>query len=306
MSGARLQTLARGAQLCALLNRRSSYGWRIAQHAVYGLLCTTLTAAERSEMGIRLYDILHSDSALEPLHEWERAWFRCRLPAPPARILVAAAGAGREAVALRQMGYQIDALEPAPRPARHCERQLGPNSRVVVARLEHVAIRLLEGHDTPLAPGQYAAVIIGWGGLSHILDPDHRERVLRACDRLAPDGPILASFLVRSVTDAPVSKSRRLGYSAGRVIARMRRISPGADSAPGFATGFGFSHAFRGAEIEALAKRVGRQLLWGRAGASPTYPHATFLPRSPRTTDQTVADAIIAHELGKRAIAPTT
>src|SRR5262249_12057240 len=46
------------------------------------------------------------------LFEWEKDVVRDHFPPPPARVLVGAAGLGRESSALAEMGYSVTAFEP--------------------------------------------------------------------------------------------------------------------------------------------------------------------------------------------------
>jgi hypothetical protein len=56
-----------------------------------------------------------------------------------------------------------------------------------VLRREDTSIRL--------APdAAFDAVLLGWGSFGHVLERAERFELLRACDRIAPNGPILLSI----------------------------------------------------------------------------------------------------------------
>jgi len=252
-----------------------------ARQCATGVLHEALTVDEKVAVGVRLYSASPAGEDRTTLFDWERRWFERRLPAAPARILVGAAGAGREAVALVKMGYRVDAFEPAVRPAARCAQRLGDGAEVVAARFEDLSRAVLDGDgDLWVARRRYDAVLLGWGGLTHVLDPDERVRIVAACARLAPEGPILASFWFRGGAPAGRSRGLQLGMAVGRGVRALRGLPAPAHEPLRFAGRYGFGHSFTHEEIEALARGAGRVVEWGdlkRAG----YPHATFLCRPP-------------------------
>ena len=50
----------------------------------------------------------------DALHPWEETVVGSHFPAPPSRVLIGAAGGGREAFALARRGYAVVAFEPSP------------------------------------------------------------------------------------------------------------------------------------------------------------------------------------------------
>ena len=65
-----------------------------------------------------------SPEFLDFLFPWEESVVERFFPRPPARVLVGAAGAGREAFALARLGYEVVAFEPAPGLARSNPRTI--------------------------------------------------------------------------------------------------------------------------------------------------------------------------------------
>jgi hypothetical protein len=242
-----------------------------------GFLAEALTEAERNELGAALYDGAHRGPRAGGLFAWERDWFARRLPRPPARILVGGAGDGREAAPLAAQGYELDAFEPAARPAAACAARLGRSGRVVTCRYQDLSAAVLDGAGGPatsFVSRRYAAVLLGWGSLTHVLDAEERRRLLAACARLCPEGPVLASFWLRASDEvATPGRAERAGRALGRALGRLR----GAEPLQGcrFGWWYGFGYAFGRAEIEALAAGAGRRVLWEEASG---YPHVTLLP----------------------------
>jgi hypothetical protein len=243
-------------------------------------LSQALTPSEKSDLGIRIYDASPANRSLAMM-PWEEAWLARRLPAPPARILVGACGAGRELQALASRGYTVDAFEPAPSLARDARARLGDRARVFVFRYEELSAALLDGRDGPaaaLAGERYDAVLLGWGSLTHVLDESERLRLFRVIDRLCPRGPLLASFWcdqpVTTVTPA-LDRAQRVGAAAGRVVARMRNLCTAPSPREIFALHSGFAYRYTRSELEALAASVARTMIWERDDTD--YPHASFV-----------------------------
>jgi hypothetical protein len=283
-SGALYGALRAGTVLYARADALLTRLQLAVQNVAGGFLGEALTLPEQSDLGVRLYGTRFRGTAAPPrLSDWERAWFGRRLPPPPARLLVGAAGTGREARVLCDLGYRVDALEPAAGPARTCAQALGANSDVVVARYEDLSRSVLDAGAGAgaaaadvLAARRYDAILLGWGSLMHVLGAHEQRRLLEACARLAPAGPILASFWLRPEDGESdrAGRAERAGRALGRLVQRARG-APGGGTGATFGSSYGFAHAFTRAEIEALADAVNRRVLWDEQ----TVPHVTFAPR---------------------------
>jgi hypothetical protein len=244
--------------------------------AAEGVLGHALSVEEKTALTIALYD-LQAPAANAPLWSWEEQWYAQVLPAAPARLLLAAAGSGRELLPLCAAGYQVDAFEPSLRHAARLRVQgvdaaCGSFADLIAAAL-HGEVNAL----SRLARRRYDAVVLGWGSFTHVLEPDARADLLRVCDRLAGNGPVLASFWLEQGADTR-SRALRLGASLGQRLAAWRGLGGLVSEPPDgqmFRTHCGFVHRFREDEIEALAKACGRQVDWGYEG----YPHATLRKR---------------------------
>lgn len=247
---------------------------------VAGLLGHALTQPEKTELTVYLYDLAVRPFPAE-LSDWEQAWYLTALPPPPARVLLGAAGSGREAAWLVDAGYQVDAFEPSALLCTELERRLGARARVTRASYEDV----LAAHGGgPVIPGagwlaeRYDAVILGWGSLTHVLDPASHLPLLALCDTLSPRGPVLASFWLRTANEEARGRAHMLGAAAGRRVAGMRGVQASAPAGEQFRTHCGFAYQFERAEIEAHAAAIGRRVLWDESG----YPHVTFVRAAAR------------------------
>jgi len=142
-----------------------------------------LRDTEKEALSIDLYDAsFRPDNDHDGLYEWEQRWFERRLPAPPASILIGAAGAGREASALRQLGYHVHAFEPSAAAFRLCQIEVGSG---LVDQASYQDL-----------------IAMGWGSFGHVLQRADRLELLRACDHIAPHGPILLSIFEPKATAA--------------------------------------------------------------------------------------------------------
>jgi hypothetical protein len=118
--------------------------------------------------------------------------------------LIGAAGAGREASALRKLGYHVHAFEPSASAFRLCQAELGLES-VDQASYEDLIATVLRGESTRLrlpSDTTFDAVLLGWGSFGHVLQRADRLELLRACDHIAPHGPILLSIFEPNATTA--------------------------------------------------------------------------------------------------------
>jgi hypothetical protein len=239
-----------------------------------GVLTSALTTAEKTDLTIALYSVQTTGFASE-LTAWEKRWYAQELPAAPSRLLLAAAGFGRELLPLCAAGYTVDAFEPAESHLAILRARAGDAAETVrgsfsdlVAAVSHGGLNAL----SQLSQRRYDAVILGWGSFTHVLEHSERRALLRACDRLAGQGPILASFWLGSQT-AIRSRALTMGTVLGRRLASLRGISASVPPGQVFRTHCGFAHEFTAEEIEALAADCGRRVRWGQEG----YPHVALL-----------------------------
>lgn len=254
-----------------------------AQRMFGGVCAESLNIKEKSALTVRIYDAYPDYFSVgDKLYEWEEPWFGARLPAPPARVLVGACGTGREAVALANLGYQVDALEPARHFVEESRRRLGEHGHVYQLSYEQLSSIVLDGKnlsDGDFRPVHYDAVVLGSGSLTHVLDPDEQERLLRSMCSLCPDGPILASFFcdAEQGTAAPAGLATRIGRRIGRLIARTRGMSPAYSDRLSYRSHSGFAYTFTPSEIERLARAVRRDVAWQQEPKMYRFHYATLL-----------------------------
>jgi SAM-dependent methyltransferase len=213
------------------------------------------------------------------LFDWERALLeRAEVPRE-GRVLLAAAGGGRELAALLARGYDVTAFEPNP-VLREGAAQVAagaPGRARVLDGVYADMVAALDGRG-PLAElrarSPFDLVVLGWGSITHVLDEDARDALLRAARSLAPDAPVITSFFLRP-EGAPGGRTERARAAIRAVFSAVG--APNATIPPGLAyeSGGGFVHAFTESEVQAMAHRAGYAV--AALDASP-FPHALLVP----------------------------
>jgi hypothetical protein len=227
--------------------------------------------------GAAEYDPASSDF-LDFLFPWEERTIERFFPLPPARALVGAAGAGREAFALADRGYEIVAFDPAAGPVQSMAERVTPDGKIAVYRAAYEDLpRLLPagpGHlEASLdAVGPFDVSLLGLGSISHIRTRTGRLQALRSIAAVTR-GPLIVSFLARPPSGS--DSEPRLRWLTRR--ARSRR---GRDAADRFALDAGFFHLFDQAEIRELAEQAGLDVVHYDSDVRKVYPHAVLLART--------------------------
>jgi hypothetical protein len=214
------------------------------------------------------------------LFAWEKAVIDGDRFPRSGRVLVGAAGAGREAMALIERGFSVLAFDPCE-PFVAAARAAAPADR---ATFVHAAyddlVAAVAGRGGPLAEAvagpPFDAVILGWGSLSHVLPERARAELLHALRRLAPAAPVLASFFL-----APDMVTKASGK--GRVQEGLRRLfrALGAPSVSEigdqFTVELGFFSNLFVDDVVRLASDAGYEVA---VLAESPFAHALFVPRA--------------------------
>lgn len=223
----------------------------------------------------RLY-VAGGEYFLEGLWAWEAALLEDSRVPRSGRVLLGAAGGGRELCALLERGYEVFAFEPVA-PLFECARNIadGKNAVVVQANYDDMVARAA-GKSGPLdnLAGHFDLCILGWGSLSHLTELDAVLDLLRALRALAPEAPVIVSFGLRTKGTPDVKGGAlRLRHGLRRALGAMgaRAVPPGLK----FATRHGFFYEYSVTEIRELCARGG--YAFERFCEVP-HPHALLLP----------------------------
>ncbi len=180
---------------------------RDAEKALRDELLLSLTDNDaRSALTVAIYDrreaYLPGGVRHGGLFEWEVRMLADRRFPQTGKILIGAAGGGRELSALTRIGYEVHAFEPAPQLCEGAARSINKPGRGKVLRGDYDALIEAVRGGGPLAEltrERYDAAILGWGSYSHVLDETTRVELLRALRVLVPTGPVLISFIPRQL-----------------------------------------------------------------------------------------------------------
>jgi len=213
------------------------------------------------------------------LFDWEKQLFLSSKFPKKGCLLVGAAGGGREVVALRQLGYQVVAFEPAAMLFRGLEHACQGDADValacasygdMVAAVQHQRGPLVE----VLRDRSFAGIVLGWGSLVHLTQARERTSLLVALRQLAPRAPVVLSFFSRSAAAmAPARSEQFRTWLRQRLSPRGRFASDLAGLS--FERHGGFAKAYTDDEIKQLAADTGYEI----EIQSPTgFPHALLRP----------------------------
>jgi hypothetical protein len=156
---------------------------------------------------------LDEDLTTSGLAEWEAAavdrWFP-----DTGRILIPAAGAGREVLPLVTAGYDVvgfDPSQPLVDLGNHLLTATGTRGALLVAPPNTIPTDIV---------GPFDAALFGWGGISHVRGRSTRINLLTDIRALMVDGaPLLISFLHRD----PDARSFATVCSVATSLQRIRR-----------------------------------------------------------------------------------
>lgn len=214
------------------------------------------------------------------LFPWERKlWNHPAIPRT-GRVLLGAAGGGRELRALAEAGYEVVAFEPNAKLVAGARATAAcfAGCRVVEASYADLA-RGAERGEGPLAEFRAVAfdwVLFGWGSFTHVTDLEQQAALLSAARVYAPSGPLALSFFLRRRDDEVPSRSR----SFRRAVRSAFGILGGAPPPPvglAYEFGGGFVYNFTEREIGVLALAAGYDVALFDDGS---FPHAVLRPTS--------------------------
>jgi hypothetical protein len=185
---------------------------------------------------------------LSGFHHWEHEIVD-RYFGSARRVLVTAAGGGREVIALARRGIHADGFEPdasfvAAGQATIRELQLG------------ASLSVCPPSRSPELASMYDGAVLGWASYTHTAGRQARIDFLRGLSmHLQPGSPLLMSFFARGEHDRALSLTR----AVARVSSLLR---PGREPVIlGDNLMVGYFHHFDRSDIEAEMRAAGLELL---------------------------------------------
>ena len=206
---------------------------------------------------------------------WEREAIKLHFPAPGSRVLVMAAGAGREMIALAGGGFHVDGYD--------CSRPLVARGNEIIAKLGIEAqLEYTPPSSVPKTKRRYEAALVGWSGYMYIPGRERRIRFLRGlCGQLSPGAPVMVSF-----TEGSAGRRREWTARVGSALRSLR----GAESVePGDCFANGYQHHFVYDEIRREMEAAGLDLVY--YGGGTCYGHAIGRVREVLSTKGNPGDA---------------
>ena len=223
---------------------------------------------EKDWLEFNISSINRNGSYLSSIHndrifDWEKRAIERYFPPPPARILVGAAGGGREIKYLADMGYFVAGFEPSPKLVSHAKNQVLPEQ---LLGLEIAAYEdFTNGMPNIEALAPFDAVILGWGSIHHLGLPQARQAVLGKLRALCPAGPVLLSWLKAGPPGARKLMLKSLLTKIGLTHGRANKA---------FWMNEGFIHFLSRDDIAAMARSAGYGVAFAEDCLS--YPHAVL------------------------------
>lgn len=222
-------------------------GWVAAQALGLGLL----DADALDRLTVRRFEF---STYIDPAHVhsglslWEREALQRFFPRS-GRILVGAAGAGREMIALQCEGYAVEGFE--------CARSLVQSGQAILRDSGCTGELVWAPPGTvPALDGPFDGAIMGWSGYMYIPLRAQRVKLLRDFGALLNDGgPLLLSFETRELCE------RRMHWSA-RAANWIRKLRGAEPVAVGDRLDLGFKHWFNRQDIESELAEAGFVLEW--------------------------------------------
>jgi hypothetical protein len=245
------------------------------------LLFAYLPASERAEFTIQSYEPEHiyapGGAVFEMgLFEWEKALLESSLLPATGRVLLGAAGGGRELKGLAERGYTVSAFEPAQALLSGAQQVAGRFPGCQVLRGTYADLcELVESPSGELAALDLHVdlVWLGYGSLSHLIGPGEPLRLLRSVSRLAPEKLVVLSYVERGSEAAKGRGARRLREALRRTFHALGglEVPEGLECH----TLGGFCYTFTPDEVTELARQAGYRILLHR---SEPFPHAVLAP----------------------------
>jgi hypothetical protein len=159
------------------------------------------------------------------LHFWEDLAVRTYFP-PGSRVLVAAAGGGRELIALVRSGFQAAGFECSHAMVEAGKRALA--ERGIAATLDWAPPSV-----APRMEGPFDALIVGWNGYCYISPRARRLAFLKDLrSQLRPGSPVLVSTAIRLPQARVLAWTPRVA-NAVRICTFRAPVFEAGDSFPG-------------------------------------------------------------------------
>jgi hypothetical protein len=176
-------------------------------------------------------------------------------------VLIASVGGGREVVAMKNLGYQVDGFECHPELTAFANELLQNEGLVP-------NVKLAPRNQCPSNGHLYDGLIVGWAAYMLIQGREQRIEFLKSLHaQVRPQSPIMISFYVRAADSLHFRVIARVGNTIRRIL-RREHLELGDDLVPNFV------HYFSENEIAAELLESGFEL---KFYSVKSYGHAVGL-----------------------------
>lgn len=247
------------------------------------LLLAFLRESQRNSLTFEAYSRSRGytqggETFLEGLFPWEVELLEDPRVPRSGKVLLGAAGGGRELAALLARGYDVYAFEPVNQLFESASRVARGRSAIVVQASYEDLVARARGRFGSLNGycGGADLCVLGWGSLSHVTEPTAVLELFRALRALSPLAPVIISFYLRSEIQTPNrggARKLRGGLRRALEIVSRRPVAAGVK----FQTACGFYYEFSRAELVDLSAQAGYEV--AELVETP-HPHALLLPKA--------------------------
>lgn len=191
------------------------------------------------------------------LREWEREAID-KYFGQKGRVAVLGAGGGREVLALRRLGFEVDGWD--------CQQELVRTAnRILSEEGFQPTVAVVPRDICPSGGPIYSGIIIGWGLYTYVPGSQRRIALLGSIrDRLSPGSPILLSFFSRDPAQLQFYVAALVANVFRRIV-RREKVEVGDFLAPHYV------HYFTKSEIRNELKAAGFIV---KAHETLSFPHA--------------------------------
>jgi hypothetical protein len=185
------------------------------------------------------------------LWEWEREVIEGYF-GRKGRLAVLGAGGGREVLALKRLGFEVDGWE--------CQEEfVSAANRVLTAEGFEPTVAVVPRDSCPPGDPSYSGIIIGWGAYTNVRGSQKRNALLRAIrERLFEGSPILLSFFSRDPAALRFHLTAKVANLVRR-LARQETVELGDFLAPNYV------HYFTESQLRCELEAAGLTLVMYRA-----------------------------------------
>jgi hypothetical protein len=263
------------------VDRAAWYAYQAHQVARDELFFAWLKPELRSALTVLAYSDMRSylpggTTFEEGLFAWEQSLFAESCIPRSGRVLLAAAGGGRELRALLEAGYSVSAFEPNPRLFAGCAQVASQHASAQVLQAAYSDLTAAVGGEGPLAAlaGQrFDWVLFGWGSFTHLTERGAQIAALRAVRALAPQAPLALSFYLRK-PEAEGGRAQRLRRAVRRALSYLG-ANQAIDSGLGYSYIGGFVYSFTREQIRELASLAHYRVAVEDASV---FPYSVLMP----------------------------